>query len=64
MTGLNIQTDWIMKCVVTKFDRLRLDNGGDIVMTTDAMDFHAKLSSDDCRLMVQSSNMCFVLLMH
>ena len=50
MSALNICRDWIIKCNVTKSERLKIDNGGDTLMSYDAMDYHAKQSSDDYTL--------------
>ena len=37
---VNIWKDWIIKRVLTKFDRLISDNGRDAVMSYDAIDYH------------------------
>ena len=41
MIKVNIWKDWIIKCVLTKFDLLKIDKGEDTVMSCDATDYHA-----------------------
>ena len=36
---VNICRDWIIKCVVTKSVLLKVDNGGDTLMSSDAIYF-------------------------
>ena len=40
MIEVNIWKDRIIKCVLTKFDRLIRDNDGDTVISCDAIDYH------------------------
>ena len=44
MSEVIIWKDWIMKQVVTKFDSLKIDNGGDTVMCSDAIYYHTTYS--------------------
>ena len=47
---------------MTKFDWLKIDNGGDTAMSSDAIDYHTKQLSDDHTWIMQSSDNCFVSL--
>ena len=42
MSKLNFWLDWNFKCVVTKSDCLKIGSGEDTVMSSDAIDSHAK----------------------
>ena len=64
MSHLSTSRNSIIKCVVTKFDQLKMDNYGLTVMTFDAICYNAKHSPDDCTLMMQSSQDYFVSLMN
>ena len=41
MIKVNTWKDWIRKCVLTKFDLLKIDEGGETGMSSDAMHCHA-----------------------
>ena len=41
MMKVNIWNGWIIKCVLTKFDLLKMDKGRETGMRSDAMHYHA-----------------------
>ena len=46
MIEANIWKDWIMQQVVTKFGSLKIDSGGDTVMSSDAKYYHIFILSN------------------
>ena len=60
MSELNIWRDLMIKCVMTKFELLKINDCRVTVMSSNGTDYHSKQSSDDSTLMMQSSDDFFV----